>query len=79
LLYAFVDGTGVCSREHYPGSRAEARDCVDEMVGQCRHIPGATRRRTAKIVGADRVHDLMHGGQCLFDAGEFVHARWPMG
>jgi len=57
----------------YTGGGTQARDGVDEMLGQCLYIPVATGRGTVQVVAADPLGDLVHDDQCLFGTGEFVH------
>ena len=60
-------------RDWYACGGTEARDGVDEMLGQSLHVPVATGRGPVVVVGADRLDDIVHDDQCLFGTGEFVH------
>ena len=72
LLYTLIDGTPVRHRGLYTDGSTEARDGVDEMVGQGRHIPTATGRGTVEVAVADRLDHTLRDGQCLFGTDEFV-------
>jgi hypothetical protein len=73
LLDALVDGIAVGDRGFDARGGPQAGDRVDEMLCESLHIPVATGSRPVEVVAADRPDDMMHGDQCLFGTGEFVH------
>jgi hypothetical protein len=75
LLYTLIDGTPVRHRGLYTDGSTEARDGVDEMVGEGRHIPIATGRAAVEIAVADRLDHMLRDDQCLFGTDEFVEGR----
>jgi hypothetical protein len=72
LLDALVDGIAVASSGLYTGGGTEARDGVDEMLGEGLHVLVAVCG-TVHVVIADRLDHMVHRNQCLFGTGEFIH------
>jgi hypothetical protein len=63
LLDALVNGIAVGDRGSDARGSTEAGDGVDEMVGEGRHIPVGTGRRSVQVIVADFLDDVLHSDQ----------------